>query len=126
MSATILVVEDDERSMRLMQRVLAMDGHATACARTGAQAMQLMLAQPPDLVLMDIQLPDATGLALLVWMKGRPALAALPVIAMTASVMPAESGKVEAAGFDAVFRKPLESVEEFQQMVLSLLSRPAP
>lgn len=122
MSARILVVEDDERSMRLVRRVLNLDGHEVVCAGTGAEAVRLMMQARPDLVLMDIQLPDANGVDLLAWIRRQPPLAGLPVVAMTASVMPADTGRVAEAGFDAMFRKPLERIEDLQQMVMWLLT----
>lgn len=123
MNARILVVEDDERSMRLVRRVLSMDGHDVVCSVSGADAVRELQRRRPDLVLMDIQLPDANGVDLLGWIRGQPMLATLPVIAMTASVMPADTGRVAEAGFDAMFHKPLERIEDLQRAVSSLLAR---
>ena len=126
MSTTILVVEDDAPSLRLTRRTLSLEGYEVNCASTAAAARRSMEEQPPALVVMDIRLPDGNGIELLVWMRQRDALMRVPVVAFTASGMPADYGKVVAAGFDAIVLKPPQNDQALPQTVRLLLAKPRP
>jgi two-component system cell cycle response regulator DivK len=102
-----MVVEDDDGSLRMVRRMLKLDGYAVESAQSGSEAMDRMIAIGPALVLMDIHLRDKSGIDVLAWMKMQTSLARTPVIAMTASVMPNEKRLVFAAGFDNVIFKPV-------------------
>ncbi|ACB32321.1 response regulator receiver protein [Leptothrix cholodnii SP-6] len=123
--STILIVEDNARNMKLVRDILQHHGHSTLEAATGAEGVQLALAQRPDLILMDIQLPDIDGITALARIRADPALAAVPVLAVSASVMPDEQQKIVASGFDAYVTKPL-SLRPFVAMVDSFLQRGRP
>lgn len=112
----ILIVEDNERNMKLVRDILQYHGHTTLEAATGAEGVRLALAQRPDLILMDIQLPDIDGISALARIRADPAMAATPVLAVSASVMPDEQQKIVASGFDAYVTKPL-SLKPFMAMI---------
>ena len=105
--STILIVEDNDKNMKLVRDILQHHGHTTLEAVTGADGVRLALAQRPDLVLMDIQLPDIDGITALREIRKEPALDAMPVLAVSASVMPDEQQKVVSSGFDAFIAKPI-------------------
>jgi len=106
--ATILIVEDNEKNMKLVRDILRHHGHATIEAATGEEGVRLAAEHHPDLVLMDIQLPDIDGIAALRRMRADPALDRVPVIAVSASVMPDDQQKIVGSGFDAFVTKPID------------------
>ena len=116
----ILIVEDNEKNMKLLRDVLAHHGHATLEARTGEQGVQLAIEQHPDLILMDIQLQGMDGIAALQAIRAHAALAAVPVIAVSASVMPEDQRHIGSSGFDAYLTKPI-SLRPFLAVVERLL-----
>lgn len=103
----ILIVEDNEKNMKLVRDILQHKGHQTIEARTGEEGVRLALAHRPDLVLMDIQLPDIDGVTALLRIREDAALDAVPVLAVSASVMPDEQHKIVSSGFDAYITKPI-------------------
>lgn len=105
--STILIVEDNEKNMKLVRDILQHQGHTTLEAVTGADGVRIAKAQQPDLVLMDIQLPDIDGIAALREIRRERALDAMPVLAVSASVMPDEQQKIVTSGFDAFITKPI-------------------
>ncbi len=105
--STILIVEDNDKNMKLVRDILQHHGHTTLEAVTGADGVRLALAQRPDLVLMDIQLPDIDGITALRAIRQDATLDAMPVLAVSASVMPDEQQKVVSSGFDAFIAKPI-------------------
>lgn len=117
----ILVVDDDERGRKLAADVLAAQGFQVLQGGSAAEARALMLAHPVALVLLDIQLPDQDGFQIIRWIRQQPAWQGLPVIALTASVMPAYRDRIEASGFTSYISKPLSSVRAFVQTVRSFL-----
>lgn len=104
----ILIVEDNEKNLKLVRDVLEVKGHATLVAGTGEEGVALARLQVPDLVLMDIQLPGISGVEALARLRGDPATAAIPVAAVTASVMQQDRSAITAAGFDAYIGKPID------------------
>jgi two-component system cell cycle response regulator DivK len=105
--STILIVEDNEKNMKLVRDILQYHGHVTHEATTGAEGLRLAAEQRPDLILMDIQLPDIDGIEVLRRLRTQPELDAVPVLAVSASVMPEEQQHIIASGFDAFVTKPI-------------------
>ena len=118
--ATILIVEDNEKNMKLVRDILRHHGHATIEATTGEEGVRLAAEHRPDLVLMDIQLPDIDGIAALRRMRADPALDLMPVIAVSASVMPDDQQKIVGSGFDAFVTKPID-LKHFRATVERIL-----
>jgi two-component system cell cycle response regulator DivK len=106
-SPQILVVEDNEKNMKLFREVLLATGHRTLEATTGGQAVELATAHSPDLVLMDIQLPDIGGVEALRRLRADKRTASLPVVALTAQAMDGDRERFLAAGFDGYLSKPV-------------------
>ena len=103
----ILVVEDNEKNMKLFRDVLMATGHRTLEATTGGQAVELATAHSPDLVLMDIQLPDIGGVEALGRLRADERTASVPVVALTAQAMEGDRERFLAAGFDGYLSKPV-------------------
>ena len=106
-SHKILIVEDNDKNMKLVRDVLRHQGYATLEAVTGEAGWALALAERPDLVLMDIQLPDIDGIAVLKRIRADASFDAMPVVAVSASVMPDDQHKIAGSGFDAFIHKPI-------------------
>ena len=120
--SVILIVEDNEKNMKLVRDILQHQGHATLEAATGGDGVRLALAERPDLILMDIQLPDIDGIAALREIRKVPALDATPVLAVSASVMPDEQHKIVTSGFDAFITKPI-NLKQFRETVQQFLAQ---
>ena len=110
-SQQILVVEDNERNMKLFCGVLEASGYRTLEATTGERAVELALEHRPDLVLMDIQLPDIDGIEALGRLRADGQTAYLPVLALTAQAMEGDRERFLAAGFDGYLSKPVNVVD---------------
>ena len=117
---TILIVEDNEKNMKLARDILQHQGHATLEARTGEEGLQLAGRHKPDLVVMDIHLPNMDGITLLQLIRANPALDAVPVLAVSASVMPEDRRHIDSSGFDGYLTKPI-SLKPFLAEVERLL-----
>ena len=120
--STILIVEDNEKNMKLVRDILRHHGHATLEAATGEDGVRLAMQERPDLILMDIQLPDIDGIAALRRIRAVPALDATPVLAVSASVMPDDQQKIVNSGFDEFITKPIE-IRQFQETVKRFLAQ---
>ena len=107
----ILVVEDNEKNMKLFRDLLQAKGYRTLEATTGSQAVELAVGHVPDLVLMDIQLPDIDGVEALGRLRADERTAAIPVLALTAQAMRGDRERFLAAGFDGYVPKPVNVVE---------------
>jgi two-component system cell cycle response regulator DivK len=105
--ATVLVVEDNEKNMKLFRDVLQAAGYDTLEATTGGQAVDLATEHLPDLVLMDIQLPDIDGVEALDRLRASDRTTSLPVLALTAQAMEGDRERFLAAGFDGYLSKPV-------------------
>lgn len=112
----ILIVEDNERNAKLLRDVLQATGYRTVETVTAEEGIEVARRDHPDLILMDIQLPGMDGKTALRELRKDPTTAKIPIIAVTASVMPMERADVLAAGFDGFFGKPL-SVKVFLEEV---------
>jgi two-component system cell cycle response regulator DivK len=104
----ILIVEDNEKNRKLERDILQFHGYRTMEAESAEDGLRLAQATPPALILMDIQLPGMNGIEALRHLRADPRTRALPVIAVTASVMDHDRQKIMAAGFDGYQAKPIE------------------
>lgn len=111
MSARVLVVEDNDKNMKLFRDVLRATGYRTLEATTGAQAVELATEHAPDLVLMDIQLPDFDGVEALSRLRAVARTSSIPVLALTAQAMHGDRERFLEAGFDGYLAKPVDVVE---------------
>ena len=118
---TILIVEDNEKNMKLVRDILRHNGHATIEAQTGGEGVRLASEKKPDLILMDIQLPDIDGIEALRRIRQDAALDAVAVIAVSASVMPDDQQKIVTSGFDAFVTKPI-NLKQFLDTVKRFLT----
>ena len=117
----ILIVEDNPRNLKLVRDVLQVKGYATLEAGTAEEGIRIAGEERPDLVLMDIHLPGMNGIDALRALRGDPATAAIPVIAVTASVMQDDRRMIMEAGFNAYVGKPI-NLREFLEAVRSALN----
>jgi len=118
----ILIVEDNEKNLKLVRDVLQHTGYQTLEATTGEDGVRLAQERRPALVLMDIQLPGIDGITALRQLRADAATRAIPVIAVTASAMTHDRQKIMAAGFDGYQTKPIR-VKEFLDAVRRTLDR---
>jgi two-component system cell cycle response regulator DivK len=117
--STILIIEDNDKNMKLARDVLKAKGYATLEAVTGEEGVKLAKEKVPDLVLMDIQLPGINGIEAFRQIRADAKTARIPVVALTASVTPTDRSEINAAGFDAFIGKPI-SLKEFLETVKRL------
>ena len=103
----VLIVEDNEKNLKLVRDVLQVKGYQTIEAGTAEDGLKLARERMPDLVLMDIQLPGMNGIDALKALRADPATAAIPVVAITASVMQNDRQQIVGAGFDGFIEKPV-------------------
>jgi CheY-like chemotaxis protein len=120
MTHVILVVEDNERNLKLLRDVLEYAGYDVRVARTAEDGITLAVKEPPDLVLMDLQLPGMDGMEALRRLRENPRTAGIPVVAVTAQAMKQDRERVLEAGFDGYVEKPI-SVRAFPDQVRSFL-----
>jgi len=118
----ILIVEDNEKNMKLVRDILRHNSLATIEAVTGEAGVALALSERPDLILMDIQLPDIDGIEALRRIRAERVLDATPVIAVSASVMPDDQQKIVTSGFDAFVTKPI-NLKHFVDTVKRFLAQ---
>ena len=121
----ILIAEDNPKNMKLVRDTLQVKGYPTIEAGTGEKGVQPARERRPALILMDIQLPGISGVEAFRQLRADPTTRAIPVIAVTASVMAQERQKVMAAGFDGFQGKPI-SVRELLETVRKILDEAAP
>ena len=105
---SVLVVEDNELNMRLFCDLLDAFGYAAHKCRDGVRAIEIAREQKPDLIIMDIQLPEVSGLDITRWLKDDPELAHIPVLAVTAFAMRADEKRVRDAGCEGYLSKPIQ------------------
>ena len=118
----ILVIEDSPVNMALTVAILQNAGHSVLQADRAGLGLEMARSLQPDLVLMDLQLPDIDGLAATRLLKADPKTAALPVIALTASAMKGDEADTRAAGCDGYVTKPIR-YKEFLAEVDSVLAQ---
>jgi len=120
MSKTVLIVEDNELNMKLFNDLLEGHGYITIGTRNGVEAIELARKHRPDLILMDIQLPEVSGLDVTRWLKADPELKSIPVIAVTAFAMKGDEERIREGGCEAYLSKPI-SVAKFLETVRQFL-----
>ena len=120
MQKSILIVEDDEWTMQLFNDVLEVHGYKPLPSRGGVEALDLARRHKPDLILMDIQLPDVSGLQVTQWIKEDEHLRHIPVIAITAFAMKGDEEKIRQGGCEAYLSKPI-SIAKFLETVRNYL-----
>ena len=118
MTKTVLIVEDNELNMKLFNDLLEAYVYRTIKTMSGQDAMSLARAHRPDVILMDIQLPEISGEDIIEWMKSDPDLRAIPIIAVTAFAMKGDEERIRAKGCEAYLSKPI-SVAKFLEVVQS-------
>jgi two-component system cell cycle response regulator DivK len=121
---TVLIVEDNETNMKLARDILRAKGYATLEAVNGLDGVQLALQHKPDLVLMDIQLPDINGIDAFERIRAHADTAKIPVVAFTASVTANDRSRIGDAGFDGFLGKPIQ-LKEFLETVRRMLGEAA-
>jgi two-component system cell cycle response regulator DivK len=117
----VLIVEDNDLNMKLFNDLLEAHGYDTLQTRDGVEALRLAREHRPDLILMDIQLPEISGLEVTKWLKEDDDLRAIPVIAVTAFAMKGDEEKIRGGGCEAYIAKPI-SVASFLSTVERFLS----
>ena len=116
MAKTVLIVEDNELNMKLFNDLLEASGYRTLQTRNGFEAIDLARKHRPDLILMDIQLPEVSGLDVTRWIKEDDELKSIPIIAVTAFAMKGDEERIRAGGCEAYISKPI-SVTKFLETV---------
>jgi len=120
MAKTVLIVEDNELNMKLFHDLLEAHGYNTVETRNGADVMNLARQHRPDLILMDIQLPEVSGLEVTRWLKDDEELRSIPVVAVTAFAMKGDEERIREGGCEAYLSKPI-SVVKFLETVRTYL-----
>jgi two-component system cell cycle response regulator DivK len=117
----VLIVEDNDLNMKLFNDLLVAHGYGTLQTKDGTEALALARQYHPDLILMDIQLPEVSGLQVTQWIKSDDVLRSIPVIAVTAFAMKGDEEKIRDGGCEAYIAKPI-SVSSFLKTVERFLS----
>ncbi len=120
MSKTVMIVEDNELNMKLFNDLLEANGYKTIKTDDGMKALELARAHKPDLILMDIQLPEVSGLEVTKWLKEDDELHKIPVIAVTAFAMKGDDERIRQGGCEAYISKPI-SINGFIETVKTYL-----
>ncbi len=118
----VLVVEDNELNMRLFCDLLTAFGYTTFQCRDGAKAVEIARTETPDLIIMDIQLPEVSGLDITRWLKDDAKVAHIPVLAVTAFAMRADEQRVREAGCEGYLSKPIQ-IASFIRAVETLMPK---
>ncbi len=121
MAKTVLIVEDNELNMKLFHDLLEAQGYGILQTRDGMEALKMAREHKPDLILMDIQLPEVSGLEVTKWIKEDDDLKSIPIIAVTAFAMKGDEEKIREGGCEAYIAKPI-SVSNFLSTVEKFLS----
>ena len=116
MPKKVMIVEDNELNMKLFRDLIEASGYETVRTRNGLEALDLARQHRPDLILMDIQLPEVSGLEVTKWLKEDDDLHVIPVIAVTAFAMKGDEEKIRGGGCEAYIAKPI-SVASFMRTV---------
>lgn len=107
MPKKILIVEDNELNMKLFSDLLDAHGYETEETREGLKAIKLAKSFKPDLILMDIQLPEVSGLEVTKWIKDDKSLSDIPIVAVTAFAMKGDEKRIRDGGCAAYISKPI-------------------
>jgi two-component system cell cycle response regulator DivK len=120
MPKKVMIVEDNELNMKLFRDLIEASGYETVRTRNGLDVLDLARANKPDLILMDIQLPEVSGLEVTKWLKDDDELHSIPVIAVTAFAMKGDEERIRQGGCEAYISKPI-SVGRFIETIKSYL-----
>jgi two-component system, cell cycle response regulator DivK len=120
MAKRVMIVEDNELNMKLFKDLIEASGYETIRTRNGLDALDLARLHKPDLILMDIQLPEVSGLEVTKWLKEDDQLHRIPVIAVTAFAMKGDEERIRQGGCEAYISKPI-SVTKFVETIKSYL-----
>lgn len=120
MSKKVLIVEDNELNMKLFHDLLEAHGYETLQTREGMKALDMAREHKPDLILMDIQLPEVSGLDVTKWIKNDAELSEIPVVAVTAFAMKGDEERIRKGGCEAYLSKPI-TVSTFIETVRKFL-----
>jgi two-component system cell cycle response regulator DivK len=116
MAKKVLIVEDNELNMKLFNDLLEANGYQVVQTRNGLHALDLAKEHRPDLILMDIQLPEVSGLEVTKWIKEDETISSIPIIAVTAFAMKGDEERIRQGGCEAYISKPI-SVATFMQTI---------
>jgi len=120
MPKTVLIVEDNELNMKLFNDLLEAHGYTTIQTNSGVEAVELARRHRPNLILMDIQLPEVSGLEVTQWLKDDDELRSIPIVAITAFAMRGDEEKIRQGGCEAYLSKPI-SVGKFIETIRHFL-----
>ena len=120
MAKKVMIVEDNELNMKLFRDLIEACGYETVRTRNGLEALDLAREHNPDLILMDIQLPEVSGLEVTKWLKEDDQLHRIPVIAVTAFAMKGDEERIREGGCEAYLSKPI-SVSHFLDTIRRFL-----
>src|ERR1700736_1850552 len=120
---TVLIVEDNDLNMKLFHDLLDAHGYRILQTKDGMEALDIAREHRPDLILMDIQLPEVSGLEVTKWLKEDDALKAIPVVAVTAFAMKGDEERIREGGCEAYLSKPI-SVGKFIETIRRFLAVP--
>lgn len=120
MAKRVMIVEDNELNMKLFRDIIEATGFETICTYSGLEALELARTNNPDLILMDIQLPEVSGLEVTKWLKEDDDLHHIPVIAVTAFAMKGDEERIRQGGCEGYISKPI-SVPKFIETIKSYL-----
>jgi two-component system, cell cycle response regulator DivK len=112
----VLIVEDNDLNMKLFKDLLEAHGYLTLQTKDGVEALRMARQHRPDLILMDIQLPEVSGLEVTKWLKEDDGLRSIPVVAVTAFAMKGDEEKIREGGCEAYIAKPI-SVASFMRTI---------
>ena len=107
MPKKVLIVEDNELNMKLFNDLLEAHGYETLQTKDGFKALEMAREHTPDLILMDIQLPEVSGLEVTKWLKDDESLQAIPVVAVTAFAMKGDEERIREGGCEDYIAKPI-------------------
>lgn len=116
MPKSVMIVEDNELNMKLFNDLLESRGYTVIQTRSGMEALDLARAHMPDLILMDIQLPEVSGLVVTQWLKDDEQLTHIPVVAVTAFAMKGDEERILQGGCEGYISKPI-SVSHFLETI---------
>ncbi|MGI9513866.1 MAG: response regulator [Anderseniella sp.] len=121
---TVLIVEDNELNMKLFNDLLEAHGYRVLQTREGLSALDIAREHKPDLILMDIQLPEVSGIEVTKWLKEDDDLRSIPVVAVTAFAMKGDEQKIREGGCEAYISKPI-SVASFLSTINGFFEAPS-
>ncbi len=122
MKKKVMIVEDNELNMKLFDDLLGAHGYDTVKTRDGTKVLDLAREHAPDLIVMDIQLPEVSGLDVTKWLKADADLRSIPVIAVTAFAMKGDEEKIREGGCEDYVSKPI-SIVDFMKVVDKYLKK---